>query len=270
MRRAVELAGMCVTEPGRSEPSPLVGAVAIDDSGTFLVEAHRGARNPGDHAEYCVVEALRERPGALAGATVFTTLEPCTRRKPPKIPCAQRLIDEGVARVYIGMLDPDPAIRELGWKALRGAGIECRDFSAECRTELLSMNTPFIERFQVVTGPTGRIRFDYMQNGGAMRIQNGGAVFDTRWSMAGKGSIHAYGAVGSVAISREAVAFEDIDDPGVFEFKGHSKHVREGQLVIFKGPRGYAVVRIESVLAGPNRGDTHTEAVVSYELRLHD
>ncbi len=56
-------------------------------------------------------------------------------------------------------------------------------------------------------------------------------------------------------MSRTATDFNDIDDPGLVEFAGHSKRLSEGQIAIFKNDHGYALVRIESVLAGPDRGD---------------
>ena len=270
MERAVELAKQCATERGRPKPSPMVGAVAVAADGTLLAEAYRGQLHPGDHAEFCLISLLGVGAGALVGSTVYTTLEPCTTRNPPKIPCAERLIAGQVGVVYVGMLDPDARIRELGCKALRDASIDVRDFTAELREQLHDLNQPFIDRFRVATGRQGIATFDYMQNDGGLRIESGdGAVFETRWTMAGKGSIHAYSAVpGSLAISNTAREFDDIDDPGMYEFAGHSKHAREGQIVIFKGADGYALIRIESVLAGPERGDPHTQAVISYELRL--
>lgn len=269
MARAVDLAERCVTESGRPQPSPKVGAVAVAASGAFLGEAHRGQLNQGDHAEYCLISSLGVETGVLAGATVYTTLEPCTTRNPPKIPCAERMIAEQVRVVYVGMLDPDARIRELGCKALREAGIDVRDFTAELRDRVHSLNQPFVDRFRVATGRRGTATFDYMQNDGRLRIESGdGVAFETRWTMAGKGSIYAYTTTpGSLASSNTARNFEDIDDPGLYEFAGHSKHAREGQIVIFRGAGGYVLVRVESVLAGPDRGDPHTEAVVSYELR---
>jgi GTPase len=109
-----------------------------------------------------------------------------------------------------------------------------------------------------------------MQIAGAMSIETDGVSFPTRWSMAGHGSIHAYGLEGAVALAKTAREFDEIDDPGIFEFVGHSKHAREGQIIIFRNSSGYALVRIEAVLAGPDRGDPYTEATVSYELRLRD
>ena len=45
--------------------------------------------------------------GALDGATIYTTLEPCLSRSDPKVSCGDRLISVKVARVVIGTLDPD-------------------------------------------------------------------------------------------------------------------------------------------------------------------
>jgi diaminohydroxyphosphoribosylaminopyrimidine deaminase/5-amino-6-(5-phosphoribosylamino)uracil reductase len=268
MRRAVELSQLCVAE-SRPDVPPKVGAVAVTANGALLGEAHRGARAPGDHAEYCIIAQLGENSGALAGATVYTTLEPCTERSPDKIPCAQRLIDEGVAIVYVGLLDPDPRIRELGWSKLGAAGIERRDFTAELREELRAINAQFIDRFRLGVGPSGTITFDYMQNSGRMTITSESATFDTNWNMAGKGSIYGKSRDGGIALSKTAGEFDEIDDPGLFDFVGHTKHAREGQIIIFKNDLGYALVRVESVLAGPDRGDPYTAATVSWELRLH-
>lgn len=269
MERTVELAEQCETEPGRDQPSPQVGALAISPDGELLAEAYRGELNDGDHAEYCMISKL-SNPEALHGSVVFTTLEPCTERNHPKVPCATRLIEAGVAVVYVGMLDPDARIRERGWSALRDSGIEVRDFTEDLRQKVQDLNRPFVERFQVAVGPTGSIKFDYTQNAGRMQIAHGEASFETKWSMAGHGSIYAYGTPGTVALSSTATEFSDIDDPGLFEFAGHSKHAREGQIVIFKNSTGYALVRVESVLAGPERGDPRVESEVSYELRLKE
>ena len=93
MRKAVDLAAQSISEPGRGDSPPAVGAVIVKD-GTELASAFRGQCAAGNHAEKCAIESARERD--LSGAVVYTTLEPCSRRNAPKIACAQRLIDQGV------------------------------------------------------------------------------------------------------------------------------------------------------------------------------
>lgn len=270
MERAVYLAAQSVTESDKKVASPNVGALAVDRDGHLIAEAFRGEHDDGDHAEWVLIKKARAEGLNLEGATLYTTLEPCTSRNPPKIPCADRLIEEGVAVVFVGMLDPDGRIRERGWKQLRDARVKVLDFDAELRGQLEELNRPFVERFQIARGLEGSITFDYEQNAGRMTIESSGGNFETKWSQRGKGSIYAVGTSGRIAASRYATTFDDIDDPDRFEFVGHSHDARVGQIVIFRSEIGHALVRIESVLAGADHGDPRTELVVSYEVRLRD
>src|SRR5690348_7324526 len=110
IRMAIEAAKNCKPEDGRVHPR--VGVVVVKD-GELVEVAFRGEKEPGQHAEFTALE-IKLPDQSLAGATVFTTLEPCTTRNHPKVPCAERLIERKVSRVVIGMLDPNPAISGRG------------------------------------------------------------------------------------------------------------------------------------------------------------
>ncbi|MCB8879240.1 bifunctional diaminohydroxyphosphoribosylaminopyrimidine deaminase/5-amino-6-(5-phosphoribosylamino)uracil reductase RibD [Acidisoma cellulosilytica] len=103
---------------GTTAPNPAVGCVIAQ--GDRVVG--QGATQPGGrpHAE---VMALREAGSAAQGATAYVTLEPCSHhgRTPP---CADALIEAGIARVVIAFAhDPDPRVQGRGTARLRAAGI---------------------------------------------------------------------------------------------------------------------------------------------------
>jgi diaminohydroxyphosphoribosylaminopyrimidine deaminase/5-amino-6-(5-phosphoribosylamino)uracil reductase len=115
MHRALALAE---TVRGRTSPNPAVGAVLLDADENLIGE---GATSPpgGPHAE---ILALRAAGDLARGATLFTSLEPCSHigRTPP---CAQAIIDAGVARVVYAVEDPNP-IAAGGAAMLAAAGID--------------------------------------------------------------------------------------------------------------------------------------------------
>lgn len=139
MELALEEARKCASEDDRARPK--VG-VAVIRNGTILASAHRGQLGQGEHAEFTALEKMLGEQ-SVAGAVVYTTLEPCTTRNHPKVPCVQRLIERKVARVVIGMLDPDPRISGQGVAALRNANIGVDLFPPDLMSEIEELNREF-------------------------------------------------------------------------------------------------------------------------------
>lgn len=147
MSLAVEASRNCVTEPGKTKPSPLVGAVIIKDD-EILAVAYRGEFAPGDHAEFTALEK-KLADIDLTGATLYTTLEPCTERGEGKTECAQRIIDRGIAHVVIGTLDPNPDVCGVGELRLRKAKVTIGRFIPEYMEEIEIINKEFSDQFPI-------------------------------------------------------------------------------------------------------------------------
>ncbi|WP_027862182.1 bifunctional diaminohydroxyphosphoribosylaminopyrimidine deaminase/5-amino-6-(5-phosphoribosylamino)uracil reductase RibD [Marmoricola sp. URHB0036] len=115
MRRALDLARTPGVPLG---PNPRVGCVLLDADGAEIAEGyHRGAGTP--HAE---AAALGEAGADARGATAVVTLEPCNHTGRTG-PCAQAMVEAGVARVVFAQPDPNP-IAAGGESTLRAAGVE--------------------------------------------------------------------------------------------------------------------------------------------------
>ena len=123
---------------------PHVGAVIVKD-GNVLASGYRGENGKGDHAEYSAMQKMKKAD--LEGCTVYTTLEPCSIRKPPKTPCTNHLIDSKVKRVVYGMPDKDESV--FGHHTLIEAGIEIALFPDDLVKELLALNKEWSDSLRV-------------------------------------------------------------------------------------------------------------------------
>ncbi|MDF9754799.1 diaminohydroxyphosphoribosylaminopyrimidine deaminase/5-amino-6-(5-phosphoribosylamino)uracil reductase [Pseudomonas sp. TE6288] len=137
MARAVELArnGLYSTHP-----NPRVGCVIVRDGEVVGEGWHVRAGEP--HAE---VHALRQAGERALGACAYVTLEPCSHhgRTPP---CAEALVNAGVARVVVAMQDPNPQVAGNGLRRLREAGIEVA--SGVLEAEARALNPGFLKRME--------------------------------------------------------------------------------------------------------------------------
>ncbi len=135
MARAVQLAerGLYTTDP-----NPRVGCVLVRNGQVVGEGWHRRTGEP--HAERLALTAAGER---ARGATCYVTLEPCSHqgRTPP---CADALIEAGVARVVAAMQDPNSRVAGSGLARLRQAGIATEVGVLESAAR--ELNPGFIQR----------------------------------------------------------------------------------------------------------------------------
>ena len=115
MQRAIELARRGA---GFVNPNPMVGCVVVKDD-VIITEGYHEYYG-GFHAER---NALTNTTADCTGATLYVTLEPCCHHgKTP--PCTDIIIEKGVKKVVVGLLDPNPLVSGKGISILQDAGIE--------------------------------------------------------------------------------------------------------------------------------------------------
>jgi diaminohydroxyphosphoribosylaminopyrimidine deaminase/5-amino-6-(5-phosphoribosylamino)uracil reductase len=123
---------------GRTSPNPMVGAVVVRNGRVIASGWHRKAGEP--HAEAI---ALAKAGAAAKGATLYVTLEPCSHTNKRTPPCSPLVIQSGVKRVVIAMIDPNPRVSGGGMQAIRKAGIEV--VAGILESEARQLNEAFIK-----------------------------------------------------------------------------------------------------------------------------
>ena len=145
---------------GNAAPNPAVGAVIVDPSTGEIIA--RGWTQPGGrpHAE---TEALLRAGARAVGATAYVTLEPCSHHgKTP--PCSDALIAAGIARVVVGIEDPDARVSGRGIDRMRAAGIavtrgvrsEEADWVTRGHILRVSERRPFVQ-LKLALGADGKV-----------------------------------------------------------------------------------------------------------------
>lgn len=105
---------------GTTAENPTVGAIIIDEDLQLVFGRAVTAKGGRPHAE---TQAIAEARSSARGRTLYVTLEPCNHwgRTPP---CADAVIQAGIKRVVIGLLDPDPRTAGAGIHRLQQAGVD--------------------------------------------------------------------------------------------------------------------------------------------------
>ncbi|WP_372412002.1 deaminase [Streptomyces luteireticuli] len=136
MRRAIELAARCPPAAGAYS----VGAVIVGGDGTELATSYSRETDPRGHAEEAALAKLPEGDPRLAGATIYSTLEPCSQRSADRTPCAQRILAARIPRVVIAWREPTLFVADcVGVEQLVDAGVAVEELS-ELATDARAVN----------------------------------------------------------------------------------------------------------------------------------
>ena len=127
MHRAIELAWKCPP----SQTAYSVGAVIVAADGTELSRGFSRENDPLVHAEESALGKLSPDDPRLPGATIYTTLEPCSQRKSRPRTCTQLIIASGLRRVVIAWREPSLFVANgQGYELLEEAGLDVAELPA--------------------------------------------------------------------------------------------------------------------------------------------
>jgi len=145
MQMAIDVMNKSVNEPRPDgKMPPKVGAVLLFPDGR-VETAYRGELRDGDHAEFTLLERKLANEN-LEGCTLFTTLEPCVKRSPPKVPCCRRTTNARIKKVFVGIEDRDPTVDGKGIKHLENHGVEVKMFDREFQRIIEEGNKAFLKQ----------------------------------------------------------------------------------------------------------------------------
>lgn len=126
MSAAVGLAWQCPP----SDSAYSVGAIIVAADGARLSGGYSREDDPRAHAEETALARIGDDP-RLAGATIYSTLEPCSARKSRPRSCTQLIIASGIARVVIAWREPGLFVSDCqGYELLEQAGLEVTELPA--------------------------------------------------------------------------------------------------------------------------------------------
>lgn len=188
---------------GRTAPNPSVGAVLVDPGTGEILARGTTADGGRPHAERIVIDTAGVK---TRGATLYVTLEPCSHHGLTS-PCADAIVEAGIARVVCGIEDPDPRVAGRGLNRLRQAGIDVtrgvRASEAQAVTRghiaRVSQRRPFVQ-----------LKLALAADGSVPLAANGRAVFVTSPQARALGHLLRAQA-DAILVGRGTVAADDPD-----------------------------------------------------------
>lgn len=107
-----------------AESAYSVGALIVGARGDVLATGYSRERGRQSHAEHVAIEKALERRASLDGATLYSSLEPCSVRGSGAVTCTARILDAGIARVVFAMREPPVFVEGHGAEVLAISGVE--------------------------------------------------------------------------------------------------------------------------------------------------
>ena len=101
-----------------------VGALIVDPHGRTLAAGYTHQHDPRDHAEEVALATLGPGWRAPHGATLYSSLEPCSVRASRPVSCTELIVAAGITRVVFAWREPDLFVHGEGAEKLRAAGVE--------------------------------------------------------------------------------------------------------------------------------------------------
>ncbi|MGH3883256.1 MAG: deaminase, partial [Pseudonocardiaceae bacterium] len=120
LQHAIELAQRCP----RSRTAFSVGAVIIDADGVVLATGYSRETDPHDHAEEAALGKLGADDSRLHGATLYSSLEPCSTRASRPGSCTELILATPIPRIVFAWREPDLFVDCQGAELLRADGRE--------------------------------------------------------------------------------------------------------------------------------------------------
>ncbi|MBV2362980.1 dCMP deaminase [Streptomonospora sp. NEAU-YY374] len=118
LERAIALSWKCPP----SQTAFSVGAIVVDVRGAVVTDGYSRRDDPHDHAEEAALRAVDPGDPRLVGATVYSSLEPCTRRASRVRSCTRLILDTRISRVVFAWREPEIFVNGEGAEELRLAG----------------------------------------------------------------------------------------------------------------------------------------------------
>ena len=140
MRKAIELSRSCPP----LETAFSVGAIIVDADGGVISTGYSREADPHNHAEEVAISKLAADDPRLSGATIYSTLEPCSKRASRPRTCTELIIAAGIPRVVLAWREPIIFVDCEGVELLTAAGLDVVEFP-ELAPEVKQINAHLLQ-----------------------------------------------------------------------------------------------------------------------------